>query len=73
VPHQARELCARARACGVVLVADGHDLIAVERWRSALPLETLRALKDAAGAIIVYLRRESRARCTPQEGGLHDE
>ena len=73
VPHQARELCARARACGVVLVADGHELIAVEQRRSALPLETLRALKDAAGAIIAYLRRESRARCTPQEGGLHDE
>ena len=73
VPHQTCELCARARACGAVLVADGHDLIAVERWRSALPLETLQALKDDAGAIIVYLRRESRARCDRQKGKPHHE
>jgi hypothetical protein len=71
--HQVRALPDQASWYGAVLVADGHDLIVVERWRSALPLETLRALKEAAGAIIAYLRGESRARCTPQERGLHNE
>ncbi len=73
VPRHAGALHDQARWYGAVLVADGHDLIVVERWRSALPLETLRALKDAAGAIIAYLRGESRARWTPQERGLHNE
>jgi len=30
-------------------------------------------LDEAAGAIIGHLRGESRARCTPQERGLHNE
>ena len=63
-PHHAGALHNQARWYGAVLVADGHDLIVVEGWQSTLPLETLPALKDAAGAIIAYLRGESRARLT---------
>jgi hypothetical protein len=61
-PDNAGALRDQARWHGAVLVADGHDLIVVERWQSTLPPETLRVLKDAAGAIIAYLRGESRSR-----------
>jgi hypothetical protein len=73
VPGHARELCDQARSHGAVLVADGHDLIVVEPWRSALALEMLQTLKDAAGAIIAHLRGESRDRCTRQEDESHNE
>jgi hypothetical protein len=73
VPRHAGALQDQARWYGAVLVADGHDLIVVERWQSGLPMETLRALKDAAGAIIACLRGESRARCTRQEAEAHNE
>jgi hypothetical protein len=51
------------RAHGVVLVADGRDLILVERWLSTLPDETRDAIAANAGGIIALLRGESRARC----------
>jgi hypothetical protein len=62
VPDHVKRLHDQAHWYGTLLVADGHDLIVVERWQSTLPLETLRTLKDAAGEIIAYLRGESRAR-----------
>ena len=51
-----------ARWCGCVLVADGHDLIVVEPWRSELLHDTLTALAANAGTIIALLRGESRMR-----------
>jgi hypothetical protein len=51
-----------ARFRGAVLVADGHELIVVLSWRSTLPEETLRALKDNAGSVIAVLLGESRQR-----------
>jgi hypothetical protein len=59
---RARDLCIRARACGVVLVADGATLIVVEPWLSELAPETLLALRDHAGEVIAQLRGEHRAR-----------
>jgi hypothetical protein len=59
---RAFELCIRARACGVVLVADGPTLIVVEPWLSELEPETLVGLRDCAGEIIAQLRGEHRAR-----------
>ena len=46
-----------ARWRGVVLVADGHDLIVVEPWLSTLAPETLQELEDGAGEVIAALRR----------------
>jgi hypothetical protein len=73
VPDHAGALRDQARWHGAVLVADGHDLIVVERWQSTLPLETLRSFKDVAGAIIAFLRGESRARGDRQTGEPHNE
>jgi hypothetical protein len=61
-PDHAGVLRDQARGHGAVLVADGHDLIVVERWQSALPPETLRAFKDTASALIAHLRGDARAR-----------
>jgi hypothetical protein len=59
----AADLVDEARWCGAVLVADGHELlIVVLSWRSTLPEETLRALKDNAGSVIAVLLGESRQR-----------
>jgi hypothetical protein len=55
----------RARWRGVVLVADGRELIVVEPWLSTLSPETLRELSDSAGAIISVLIGESRERLDP--------
>lgn len=66
-PDHVPGLIEQARWCGVVLVADGRELVVVERWQSTLPVETLRALKDAAGAVIAHLRGELRARCARQD------
>jgi hypothetical protein len=56
-------LVRHARSYGVVLVADGPQLIVVELPLSKLPPETLHDLRSAAGEIIALLRAESRARC----------
>ena len=63
VPGEVATLLDQARWHGAVLVADGGELIVVERWQCTLPLETLRAVKSCAGAIIAVLRGESRRRC----------
>jgi hypothetical protein len=57
-----------ARFHGAVLIADGPELIVVERWLSVLPEETLRALKDRAGSVISVLLGESQARCAVGSG-----
>jgi hypothetical protein len=61
-PDQAREVIDQARSFGAVLVADGNELIVVERWQSALPLEMFGSLGKYAGPIISIMRGESRAR-----------
>jgi hypothetical protein len=61
-PADAAGLVDDARWRGVVLVADGRDLIVVERWLSNLPEETLNALRDNAGDVIAALLGESRQR-----------
>jgi hypothetical protein len=58
-----RDLAGTARTHGVVLVADGRDLIVVERWLSTLPDEIRHAIAANAGGIIALLRGESRERC----------
>jgi hypothetical protein len=55
----------RARWRGAVLVADGRELIVVEPWLSTLSPETLRELRDNAGAIISVLIGESQERLDP--------
>lgn len=67
VPPHVPSLLVEARWCGAVLVADGLELIVVERWLSRLPWDALLALKDDAGAVIALLRGESHARSG--EGG----
>jgi hypothetical protein len=57
---QAMELIDEARWCGAVLVADGPELIVVERWRSRLPPETRDALRRRAAEVIRAMRRERR-------------
>ena len=71
-PDQAAALIEEAYWYGVVLVADGRELIVVERWLSNLPVETLCELRRCAGGVISVLRQPSRARChlnTPTEDG----
>ena len=62
VSVSARALADEARAFGCVLVADGCDLLLVERWRSELPDDVREGLATNAGAIIALLRGESRVR-----------
>jgi hypothetical protein len=52
----------KVRRVGVVLVADGMELHVVERWKGQLHPQTLRNLRDNAGAVITVLRGEHRAR-----------
>ena len=55
-------LIQEARACRVVLVADGPELIVVEPWLSTFRPEALRSLRDEAGAVIALLRGAFRPR-----------
>jgi hypothetical protein len=73
VPSDTAVLLAEARWHGAVLVADGAELIVVERWRSTLPSETLATIKSCAGAMIAALRGESRRRCARLECGASDD
>ena len=57
----------KARSYDAVLVADGSDLVVIERWLSELPLSTLRALVADAANVIALLRAESRARTAGDE------
>jgi hypothetical protein len=59
---EAMALIDEARRCGAVLVADGPELIVVERWRSRLPSETRDVLRHRAAEVIGAMRRERRAR-----------
>jgi hypothetical protein len=61
----AGNLLDRVRWRGVVLVADGRELIVVERWLSTLSPDTLRELSDNAGAIISTLIGEGQDRLDP--------
>jgi hypothetical protein len=58
----AADLVDEARWRGAVLIADGRELIVVERWLSVLSEEALCALKDHAGDVIAVLLGESRQR-----------
>jgi hypothetical protein len=59
---QAMDLIDEARHCGTVLVADGSELIVVERWLSRLPSETRDALRRRAAEVIGAMRQQRRAR-----------
>jgi hypothetical protein len=63
VPANAAALLDQARWYSAVLVADGCELVVVERPHRTLPAETLRALKGHAGGVIAMLRGEHRERC----------
>jgi len=65
-PEYVRMLLDQPRRHGVVLVADGDELIVVERSQRTLPPETLQTLSRHAGPIIAILRGESRARISGQ-------
>jgi hypothetical protein len=60
VPDCTKPLIEAARRSHAVLVADGSELIVVERPRPGLPVEVLRSLRMDAGAIIAALRQECR-------------
>ena len=62
---QAAALIDRAHWCGAVLVADGDELIVVERWLSSLPVETLCELRRCASGVIAALHQQSRVRHQP--------
>lgn len=64
VPGNAAALLEQARWHGAVLVADGCELVVVERRQSILGSETLKALKGCAGGIIAVLRGEAWLRGT---------
>jgi hypothetical protein len=66
-PRHLLPLINAARSYDAVLVADGSDLIVIERWLSELPLSTLRALVAEAANVIALLRAESRARTAADE------
>jgi|HubBroStandDraft_4_1064222.scaffolds.fasta_scaffold75996_3 hypothetical protein len=60
-PDRAAALIDQAYWCGAVLVADGCELIVVERWLSNLPIETLCELRRCASEVISVLQQRSRA------------
>jgi hypothetical protein len=65
--EQAAELIQQAHRHGAVLVADGRELVIVERWLSNLPREALVELRRCAAAVITELL--SRARVRWRESG----
>jgi hypothetical protein len=69
-PDRATALIDRAHWSGAVLIADGRELIVVERRSSSLPIETLCELRRCAGGVISVLHRGSRVSrhpSTPRE------
>jgi len=66
-PVRAMELIEEVYWRGAVLVADGADLIVVERWLGALPVEMLEAIHDCAAEVIAVLRQQSLARCAARK------
>ena len=65
-PNHAVVMVEEARCGSAVLVADGLQLIVVERAIPPLPVNVLRGLRIQAGAIIAALRHESRLRYAQQ-------
>jgi hypothetical protein len=55
---RAAALIAEAHWCGAVLVADGRELIVVERWLSNLPVEILCELSRCASGVIAALHQQ---------------
>jgi hypothetical protein len=64
-PEQAATLIDEAHSYGVVLVADGHELIVVEPQFSRLPSQALSELARYAESVINQLLLQSRNRCEP--------
>jgi hypothetical protein len=62
----AEALINQANSFGAVLVADGLELIVVERSMSHLPLDLLCELCRLSGEVIAALRRQSRTRTVTQ-------
>src|SRR5205807_4009592 len=71
-PGDIAALLDQTRWHGAVLVADGVELIVVERRKSTLPAETLRAVKGCVGGIIAVLHGESRRRQRGKEAWPND-
>jgi hypothetical protein len=62
IPAEIVRLMDEARWRGVVLVADGHDLVVVEPWLRMLSDEVLADLRWNPGGIIAALLGETRRR-----------
>jgi hypothetical protein len=62
-PDRASALIDQAHWCGAVLVADGCELIVVERWFGSLPVETLCELNRCASGVIAALHQQPLVRC----------
>ena len=62
VPASIAELIDSVRNLDVVLVADGQELIVVDRPRRPLSDQQLRALRSEAAAVIAALRQEGWVR-----------
>jgi hypothetical protein len=58
-PDKAAALMDEAHFCGAVLIADGRELIVVERWLSCLPVESLCELRRFARGVIALMRQRS--------------
>ncbi len=59
---QTATLINHAHRCGTVLVADGRELVVVERWLSNLPPDILCELRLCADGVIAELLNRARAR-----------
>jgi hypothetical protein len=71
IPEHASEttvgLVEKAQWHGLVLVADGLDLIIVRPWLGFLSYEMLEHFQRNSGEVIALLRRQSRIRCVGRE------
>lgn len=61
-PNQAAALIDHAHYCGAVLIADGRELIVVERWLSCLPAESLCELRRCSTGVVSVLHQRARTR-----------
>jgi hypothetical protein len=61
------KLVEKAQWHGVVLVADGLELIVVRPWLGLLSYEMLEDLQQNSGEVIALVRRQSRSRCAGRE------
>jgi hypothetical protein len=71
IPEHASEttvgLVEKAQWHGLVLVADGLELIVVRPWLGFLSYEMLEHFQRNSGEVIALLRRQSRIRCPGRE------